>query len=391
MKIALGVSHGDNFTGEMFGTAMKIAYEVGKKGHEFFCITSGSCLVDRNRNDIFKQAQKLQCDWLLFIDTDSNFSGDFDVLDYMISLNENIVSGIYHIKEFPFRPAVFNFDHQGRLLQMNYIPQQREYWDVTGAGFFLISKMVMDAFTPEIMEKWGEPFDFIFDGFKKKYHEDVAFCWRSKQLGFKICVDPSIDIIHMKKQPISRQMFLGSIEYMKSVDKVENGIDGWMTENELKFLAEKARGMESIVELGSHKGRSSDVLLKNCNGKVYCVDLWDGKTEFGLLAERQQVFVGDEVYNKFMENVGHYPNLVPIKMDSSKAVEQFNGDRFDMVFIDAGHDYDSVKKDIEAWLPKCNKLICGHDYSPAWPGVVQAVHEKFKQINFTETIWWVEL
>jgi hypothetical protein len=49
----------------------------------------------------------------------------------------------------------------------------------------------------------------------------------------------------------------------------------------------------------------------------------------------------------------------------------------DFVFLDGDHRHDAVAADIRAWMPKVKKggLICGHDFTPGWPGVVQAVKE----------------
>jgi hypothetical protein len=49
----------------------------------------------------------------------------------------------------------------------------------------------------------------------------------------------------------------------------------------------------------------------------------------------------------------------------------------DFVFLDGDHRYEAITQDIRAWLPKVRKggLICGHDFTPGWPGVVQAVQE----------------
>jgi hypothetical protein len=70
----------------------------------------------------------------------------------------------------------------------------------------------------------------------------------------------------------------------------------------------------------------------------------------------------------------------------------FSDKTIDMVFIDANHTYDAVKADIEAWLPKVRKIICGHDYADGWPGVKQAVNEKFPQgVKTIGSIWYVEL
>jgi hypothetical protein len=53
------------------------------------------------------------------------------------------------------------------------------------------------------------------------------------------------------------------------------------------------------------------------------------------------------------------------------------------VYIDASHDYESVKKDIEAWnrVVKPNGFLCGDDYMAGWPGVVKAVDEYFGKKN----------
>jgi hypothetical protein len=92
-----------------------------------------------------------------------------------------------------------------------------------------------------------------------------------------------------------------------------------------------------------------------------------------------------------MKNVGHYPNLKVIKGDSIETAKSFNGKKVDMVFIDGEHTYEGVKADIEAWLPKTKKIICGHDYSDKWPGVKRAVDEHFENIKVADSIWMVEL
>ena len=80
-----------------------------------------------------------------------------------------------------------------------------------------------------------------------------------------------------------------------------------------------------------------------------------------------------------------------MKKDSISASKCFEDEFFDIVYIDGSHEYEHVKADIEAWLPKVRKggYICGDDYSPGWQGVVKAVDEHFRdQVNTAETNQW---
>lgn len=60
----------------------------------------------------------------------------------------------------------------------------------------------------------------------------------------------------------------------------------------------------------------------------------------------------------------------------------FKNNTIHFCFIDAGHSYEAVKKDILAWYPKIkeNGLFCGHDWYSG-EGVRQAVTECSKILN----------
>jgi methyltransferase family protein len=136
-------------------------------------------------------------------------------------------------------------------------------------------------------------------------------------------------------------------------------IGGWMSPEQLDWLSAQATEMQSVVEVGSFRGRSAFALLGACDGPVYCIDPWPGPR-----------------YDHFMNRCGHFPNLVAIRGRSPEAAAQVPD--VDMVFLDGDHRYTSVLADIEAWLPKTRKLLCGHDYGhPNFPGVARAVDELF--------------
>lgn len=65
---------------------------------------------------------------------------------------------------------------------------------------------------------------------------------------------------------------------------------------------------------------------------------------------------------------------------SEVAAQQVPDLSVDAVFVDGCHLYECVVQDFGAWLPKLRggggSLMAGHDFSPQWPGVVRAVHER---------------
>lgn len=139
----------------------------------------------------------------------------------------------------------------------------------------------------------------------------------------------------------------------------------------------------SVAEVGSWKGRSSHALLCGCSGKVTCIDTFEGSTDPADLTYKK----GAGVYEAFMNNVGHFKNLDVLRMTSEQAAKK----RYEMVFIDATHSYEEVKADILRWLPLTTKIICGHDYSLYWPGVMSAVDEVLGKINVEGSIWYKHL
>lgn len=149
-------------------------------------------------------------------------------------------------------------------------------------------------------------------------------------------------------------------------------IEGWMSEEELQWLFEQAQNMESIVEIGSFKGRSTDALLSS-GAKVTAIDNWK------LHWDKSNAQHGETVYKEFMENTKEYKNIEILRSNSNEAVTKFDEESVDMVFMDFTTTYPEYLESIKKWLPKTNKLICGHEYSEKFPDVIKAVDEVFEK------------
>jgi predicted O-methyltransferase YrrM len=165
-----------------------------------------------------------------------------------------------------------------------------------------------------------------------------------------------------------------------------------MTDDELTWLAEQASRHKRIIEIGSWLGRSTRALADNTDGFVEVVDTWAGSDE-----EEHKNFLVTKpegwLFNEFTKNMEGTRTLVVANcMTSLEAAALCWDSQFDMIFIDAAHDYESTKADILAWRPLLapGGILSGHDYG-GWPGVTQAVDEvvpNHKRGPFS--IWYAE-
>lgn len=120
-----------------------------------------------------------------------------------------------------------------------------------------------------------------------------------------------------------------------------------------------------MAEIGSFSGGSTELFALNVK-KVYSIDpyvdndspLQEGNTlEIALanLSNAEKVFI---------EKMAKYENVIKIRKLSMDAVNDFENESLDAVYIDGNHRYDSVCNDIIKWLPKIKNggIISGHDY-----------------------------
>jgi predicted O-methyltransferase YrrM len=172
-----------------------------------------------------------------------------------------------------------------------------------------------------------------------------------------------------------------------TVDEAVNaamGVTGFMQPHELHWLATNASTRKAVVEFGSWKGRSTKAIALACPGTVYAVDHWKGSESELSTNQAEAVRLGaDGLYDLFRLNLRdeiRSGKVIPIRAESKSATLFLSAEKgygwADMLFIDGDHMYESVKRDIQLWMPFVahGGLLCGHDYYDA-PGVMQAVRE----------------
>lgn len=164
-------------------------------------------------------------------------------------------------------------------------------------------------------------------------------------------------------------------------------IDGWMSPSELNWLNERAKEMKSIVEIGCWKGRSTYALLSGCPGIVYCVDHFLGSSE------HQGMMPGLNLREEFLSNMKPFKKFILLHMRSNLASKVFQDGSVEMVFIDGSHEKEYVLEDLQGWVPKATKLICGHD--KGYQTVQDALDDYFGKdrtgFESFESIWYKRL
>ncbi len=161
-------------------------------------------------------------------------------------------------------------------------------------------------------------------------------------------------------------------------------------------MVKNAKSGAVFVEIGVWQGKSTIYLadkIKSSRKKInfFAIDTFEGSPEHtGELADlaRRQTTLYD-IFQANLEACGCAKYVTPIKGDSAASADQFEDGSVDFLFIDGAHEYEAVKRDIEAWLPKMKPggFMSGDDYSPEhWPGVVQAVTEVLPDHGVAG--WW---
>lgn len=135
-----------------------------------------------------------------------------------------------------------------------------------------------------------------------------------------------------------------------------------------------------VVELGAWTGLTTCYLAAACrarqNGHVYAVDTFKGSRE-ALDHYRSVERFGGDTLSAFQQRIaaagvgGQVDVLVGL---TSEMVHAYCGLAIRVLFIDADHSYEGVRRDFELWSPLVapGGLIIFHDYVGA-PGVTRFV------------------
>lgn len=165
-------------------------------------------LVDVARNRLIATAIEEKADYILWIDSDMVFEPD--VLEKLMKdIQEHdcdVVSSICFVKQAPFRPVIYSKIRLGAGTDENIAEEYLDYpkdslFEVDACGFGCV---LMKTSVAETMLGAAYPCFSRIKGFG----EDISFCVRAKQLGFKIYCDSRVKVGHITRAVVDENTYL---------------------------------------------------------------------------------------------------------------------------------------------------------------------------------------
>ena len=161
-------------------------------------------LIYTSRNNLAQMAIQMDVDYVFWLDSDMVFEPD-TLARMMKTLEENdydILTGLYFRRVPPYTPVLFDkLDIRRNICswsEFHEIPE--EPFEVGGCGFGCVL-MKTDVFY-DVQSKHGNMFAPIANN-----GEDIAFCWRARDCGFKIYCDPRIIFGHVSHSIVDEKFY----------------------------------------------------------------------------------------------------------------------------------------------------------------------------------------
>jgi GT2 family glycosyltransferase len=154
-----------------------------------------SSLLVKSRTDLGLMAVQEKADYILWIDSDMVFP-DTLLIDLMADMEtgKDIVAGVCHMRREPYKPVLWSKLRQGLTAFENESESLVDYprdglFEVEGVGFGCI--MMKTEVIAAVRDKYADLF-----GHLPGYGEDLSFCIRARGCGYRIWVDPKIQVGH---------------------------------------------------------------------------------------------------------------------------------------------------------------------------------------------------
>lgn len=178
--------------------------QLQKVGECVLAMKAGS-LIYTSRNSLAQMAIQMEADYVFWLDSDMVFKPDtlIQMMDTLKKNNLDILTGLYFRRVPPYTPVLFDkLEMRTETIcawsEFKAIPDG--LFEVGGCGFGCV---LMDAGVfLDVQSKHGNMFAPMGNN-----GEDLAFCMRARDCGYKIFCDPSVICGHVGHSIVDDQFF----------------------------------------------------------------------------------------------------------------------------------------------------------------------------------------
>ena len=162
-------------------------------------------LVYHARTSLCKMAMENGADCVLWLDSDVVFGPDLMERLMEDLQGRDMVTAIYHARRPPFRPVIWKTITTGLLPSSTVVEQYDDYptdglFEIAACGFGAVLMKI--GVIRDVAEMFHQTFNPL-----PGLGEDLSFCVRARNCGYKIWCDPEIQIGHKGASIITKDTF----------------------------------------------------------------------------------------------------------------------------------------------------------------------------------------
>ena len=166
--------------------------------HSGAVVFQSQSVIYEAREEIAKSAIEEGFDYILWLDSDMIFEPN--VLGKLMACKKDVVSGVYFKRVFPYTPVIYT-PKKDKLEVYEDYPTHSGIFEIGACGFGCVLTKV--SVIKAVMDKYGGAF-FPIGG---TISEDISFCMRARNLGYKIFCEPSVSCGHISQMTVTKEYY----------------------------------------------------------------------------------------------------------------------------------------------------------------------------------------
>lgn len=350
MNICLAIPVMNTVCGEALGPHLTVAAEIAKSHRINIVVPVSFSPPDVARIKAFDAAVRAGSDYIFSIDDDTcvPLGGFTQLLGTMLKEKAVVVSGHYYRRGYPFT-SVWGKEHEGTFYQAEASEGVYEI-DSSGLGCALIDvKWVVENLERPYFELTPSSIGSILT-------EDTTFFKKIRAKGGKVLGDAGVRCSHIGRHIVVDD---STVVELRRQDQKTQYNAYYTHKNALIAALERTSG--NVLELGVGYG-STPIILSYCRDERYSLSL-----------ETEQSWI-DEINGSFIEPVN-------IKLFSDE-IENVIKEKWDLVFVDFGHNFIERLKVAERLRKNTNVFIIHDSNEIVWTSFIKSF--KYKAIDKTK-------